>query len=162
MDVVVRNEMADRTKPGDKCVFTGTLIAVPDLAQLRSGHDHPELTRETGGQSSYATEGLTGLHALGELSCCLNFLAWAVHLADANGEPPHHRRCHRCRHRRRRRHPPVVPPLPRPRIPRTARPRGASGRSEGRLLGRREGGGKGKRDGGGRGGRRDGGRREMK
>ena len=46
MDVVVRNAMADRTKPGDRCVFTGT---VPDLAQLRSGHDHPEPTRETGG-----------------------------------------------------------------------------------------------------------------
>ena len=37
IDVVVRNEMADRAKPGDKCVFTGALVAVPDLAQLRGG-----------------------------------------------------------------------------------------------------------------------------
>jgi hypothetical protein len=102
MDVVVRNEIADRAKPGDKCVFTGTLIAVPDLAQLRGGHDRPEAVRETGGRSSYATEGITGLRALGvrELNYRLNFLACAVHLADAAGA-----------------HPPPPPPPPRTPLP---------------------------------------------
>ena len=47
MDVIVRNEMADRAKPGDKCVFTGTLIVVPDLAQMRGASARPEAVRET-------------------------------------------------------------------------------------------------------------------
>jgi DNA replication licensing factor MCM6 len=88
MDEVVRNGMADRTKPGDRCVFTGTRIAVPHLAHPRSGHDRPEPTRETGGRSSCATEGLTRLHALGvgESSCCLNFLACALAMAELGWE----------------------------------------------------------------------------
>jgi hypothetical protein len=115
MDVVVRNAMADRTKPGGRCVFTGTRIAVPDLAQPRSGHHRPEPTRETGGRSSCATEGLTRLHSLGvgELSCCLNFLACALH---THGQPPHRRRCRRCRRRRR------PPARPSPRRRRRRRP----------------------------------------
>ena len=34
MDVIVRNEIVDRAKPGDKAVFTGCLIVVPDVSQL--------------------------------------------------------------------------------------------------------------------------------
>ena len=34
MDVILRNEMVDRAKPGDKCMFTGALVVVPDLRQL--------------------------------------------------------------------------------------------------------------------------------
>jgi len=34
LDVILRNEIVDRAKPGDKCVFTGTLIVVPEVAQL--------------------------------------------------------------------------------------------------------------------------------
>jgi hypothetical protein len=60
------------------------------LPQLRAGHERPEAVRETGGRSSYATEGVTGLKSLGvrELNYRLNFLACAVHLADANGALP--------------------------------------------------------------------------
>lgn len=34
MDVIVRNEMVDRAKAGDKCTFTGTLIVIPDITSL--------------------------------------------------------------------------------------------------------------------------------
>jgi DNA replicative helicase MCM subunit Mcm2 (Cdc46/Mcm family) len=32
--VVLRNETVDRAKPGDKVVFTGTLVVVPDVRQM--------------------------------------------------------------------------------------------------------------------------------
>lgn len=35
MDVILRNEIVERAKAGDKCVFTGTLIAIPDIAQMK-------------------------------------------------------------------------------------------------------------------------------
>ena len=35
-DIIMRNEMVDKAKPGDKCTFTGSLIVVPDVAQLRT------------------------------------------------------------------------------------------------------------------------------
>ena len=31
MDVIVRHEVVDRAKAGDKCTFTGTLIAIPEV-----------------------------------------------------------------------------------------------------------------------------------
>ncbi|CAI4213010.1 unnamed protein product [Parascedosporium putredinis] len=34
MDVILRGEMVDRAKAGEKCVFTGALIVVPDVSQL--------------------------------------------------------------------------------------------------------------------------------
>jgi DNA replication licensing factor MCM6 len=34
MDVIVRHEMCERAKPGDKCVFTGMLLSVPDVTPL--------------------------------------------------------------------------------------------------------------------------------
>lgn len=77
----------DRAKPGDKCVFTGTLIVVPDIAQLRAPGERPETVRETGARSGFSSEGVTGLKSLGvrELNYKLCFLAGAVHLADNNG-----------------------------------------------------------------------------
>jgi DNA replication licensing factor MCM6 len=34
IDVIVRHEMCERAKPGDKCVFTGMLLSVPDVTPL--------------------------------------------------------------------------------------------------------------------------------
>ena len=31
IDVILRGEMVDLAKPGDKSMFTGTLVAVPDV-----------------------------------------------------------------------------------------------------------------------------------
>lgn len=32
--VILRNEIVEQAKPGDKAVFTGMLVVVPDVAQL--------------------------------------------------------------------------------------------------------------------------------
>ena len=47
MDVILRGEQVERTTPGEKCVFTGTLIVVPDVSQLGIPGVKPELRRTT-------------------------------------------------------------------------------------------------------------------
>ena len=37
--MILRGEMVDVAQAGDKCDFTGTLIVVPDVAQLRIGSE---------------------------------------------------------------------------------------------------------------------------
>jgi hypothetical protein len=34
IDVIVRNESVEQCKPGDKCLFTGAFIVIPDVAKL--------------------------------------------------------------------------------------------------------------------------------
>ena len=36
MDIVVRHEMVDRAKAGDKCTFTGMLVVIPDVYRYSS------------------------------------------------------------------------------------------------------------------------------
>uniref|UniRef100_A0A0K0D3K8 DNA replication licensing factor MCM6 n=1 Tax=Angiostrongylus cantonensis TaxID=6313 RepID=A0A0K0D3K8_ANGCA len=75
-DVIVRGEMVESVQPGDRCSLTGTLIVIPDIAQLST----PGLRAETGGgnrgRASEREAGLTGLKALGvrDLNYKLAFL----------------------------------------------------------------------------------------
>ena len=47
LDVILRSELVERAKAGDKCVFTGTFIVVPDVSQLGlPGGDNVRLQRE--------------------------------------------------------------------------------------------------------------------
>ena len=34
MDIVLRHEAVEKAKAGDKCVFTGTLIVIPDVGKI--------------------------------------------------------------------------------------------------------------------------------
>jgi len=81
---VLRNEMVDRTKPGDKCTFTGVLVVVPDVVQLHAPDDNPEKTRETSARANTSQERVIGLKSLDvrELNYKLCFLECSVHLAD--------------------------------------------------------------------------------
>lgn len=83
MDVILRGEMVDRAKAGEKCVFTGTLIVIPDVSQLGLPGVRPEATRDNrnaprGGDAGGT--GVTGLKALGvrDLTYRLAFLACMV------------------------------------------------------------------------------------
>ena len=45
VDVILRGEMVDVPKPGDKAVFTGKLVVVPDIVQLlKPGESIPRKT----------------------------------------------------------------------------------------------------------------------
>eukprot|EP00033_Pygsuia_biforma_P003674 GCRY01004024.1.p1 GENE.GCRY01004024.1~~GCRY01004024.1.p1 ORF type:complete len:815 (-),score=288.74 GCRY01004024.1:255-2699(-) len=87
IDIIMRNESVERAKAGDKCVFTGTLIAVPDVAQMANPNDKASVgrSRQTRGRSEFGQMGgVTGLKKLGvrEMTYKLCFLASAVQPHD--------------------------------------------------------------------------------
>ena len=79
MDVILRGEQVERTKPGERCIFTGTLIVVPDVSQMGIPGVRPEASRDNrnfrGGDAGGA--GVSGLKALGvrDLTYRMAFLA---------------------------------------------------------------------------------------
>lgn len=90
LDVILRAEIVERAKAGDKCIFTGTFIVVPDVAALGLPGVNAEMLREAGGGRGGSTTsggnmGVSGLKALGvkDLTYKTAFLACYVTTADA-------------------------------------------------------------------------------
>ena len=48
IDIVLRGEIVELAKPGQMVSFSGTLIVVPDVAQMNSVGDRSEVVREAG------------------------------------------------------------------------------------------------------------------
>ena len=81
MDVILRGEVVDRAKAGEKCIFTGALIVVPDLSQLGLPGIRPEAIRDNkNAPRGIENAGVSGLKALGvrDLTYRLAFLACMV------------------------------------------------------------------------------------
>ncbi len=83
MDVILRGEIVDRAKAGEKCIFTGTLIVVPDVSQLGLPGVRPEALRDLRNAprtGDIGGSGVTGLKSLGvrDLTYRLAFLACMV------------------------------------------------------------------------------------
>ncbi|KAF3767525.1 DNA replication licensing factor [Cryphonectria parasitica EP155] len=83
MDVILRGEIVDRAKAGEKCIFTGALIVVPDVSQLGLPGQHAQAARDDrnaprGGDAGGS--GVSGLKSLGvrDLTYRLAFLACMV------------------------------------------------------------------------------------
>jgi DNA replication licensing factor MCM6 len=79
MDVILRGELVDRAKAGEKCIFTGALIVVPDVSQLGLPGLRRVAVRDDRGADAGGS-GVTGLKALGvrDLTYRLAFLACMV------------------------------------------------------------------------------------
>ena len=79
VDIVIRNEMVDKVKPGDQCIFTGNLIVVPEVITLLRPGERKEVKRKVRGVKDRNSnmQGITGLKALGvrEMNYKLIFLA---------------------------------------------------------------------------------------
>ena len=84
MDVILRNEMVERCKAGDKCVFTGSLVVLPDGSALARAGDSVTASKTPGYRPSDAASGggggVKGLGALGvkELTYRTCFVANSV------------------------------------------------------------------------------------
>ncbi|KAF5635076.1 minichromosome maintenance 6 [Fusarium sp. NRRL 52700] len=83
MDVILRGEIVDRAKAGEKCIFTGALIVVPDVSQLGLPGLRPTAIRDDRNAPRGADaggSGVSGLKALGvrDLTYRLAFLACMV------------------------------------------------------------------------------------
>ncbi|KAG6910996.1 hypothetical protein DXG01_006050 [Tephrocybe rancida] len=94
LDVILRSELVERAKAGDKCVFTGSFIVVPDVSQLGlPGGNKAEIQREANKGGAGATtggvggNGVTGLKTLGvrDLQYKTAFLACMAHDSDGRG-----------------------------------------------------------------------------
>jgi DNA replication licensing factor MCM6 len=90
MDIIVRNEMVERAKAGDKCVFTGSLVVIPDGSALARAGEAAQATKKRGGgrpsdAASGGGGGVRGLSALGvrELTYRTCFVASSVLPADS-------------------------------------------------------------------------------
>jgi DNA replication licensing factor MCM6 len=42
IEVILRGEVVDQAKPGDRTIFTGNLVVVPDVVQLMKVGDKPQ------------------------------------------------------------------------------------------------------------------------
>ena len=89
IDVVIRGEMCDRVKPGDKVTVTGALIVVPDVpALMKPGDISKSVRREQNKRpgDSATSEGVTGIKQLGvrNLSHKTCFVASFVTLDDTS------------------------------------------------------------------------------
>ncbi|CAK9214901.1 unnamed protein product [Sphagnum troendelagicum] len=88
LDIILRHEIVEIARAGDKCIFTGTVVVVPDIAAISAPGDRAESMRKAGDASSRngsaASEGLRGIKALGvrDLSYRLAFIANSVQSAD--------------------------------------------------------------------------------
>lgn len=82
IDVILRGEIVDRAKAGEKCIFTGALIVVPDVSQLGLPGVKKMAVRDDrgAGNNEAGGSGVGGLKALGvrDLTYRLAFLACMV------------------------------------------------------------------------------------
>jgi len=84
LDVILRSELVERAKAGDKCVFTGSFIVVPDVSQLGlPGGNNAELQRDAnrngaGNANSIGGSGVTGLKFWVYETCSTKRHFWRV------------------------------------------------------------------------------------
>ncbi|POW19559.1 hypothetical protein PSHT_04539, partial [Puccinia striiformis] len=91
LDVILRAEVVEKAKAGDKCIFTGTFIVVPDVAQLGLPGVNAEMIKTSGGGRpgmrgvGAESMGVSGLKMLGarDLTYKTAFLACMVQAADS-------------------------------------------------------------------------------
>eukprot|EP00043_Microstomoeca_roanoka_P015155 m.151343 g.151343 ORF g.151343 m.151343 type:complete len:812 (-) comp16197_c1_seq2:633-3068(-) len=84
MDIILRHDTVEKAKAGDKVAFTGSLIVIPDVAQLSGSGGRAQLESADGRREGYSEQGITGLKALGvrDLTYKLAFLATTVQPQD--------------------------------------------------------------------------------
>lgn len=93
LDIVVRNDIVDKAKPGDRCFFTGVLIVIPDvaaMAMLPTNRMERTGQFDSSSRTSREADGVAGLRSLGvrELSHRLAFLALYIDWgAQSTGHP---------------------------------------------------------------------------
>ena len=90
LDVILRNDIVETVRPGDKAVFAGTLVVVPDVAALTAPGERLQ-TRLSGVDRSTPMEGITNLRngpartGVRELTYKLAFIAGGITPVDQRG-----------------------------------------------------------------------------
>ena len=100
LEIILRHEMVEQVKAGDRAIFTGTLIVIPDISQYNSSGVNPKVVRKEGGGGGegdgggggggggqFKMDGVKGMKDLGatrDLTYRLCFLANHVQPADSS------------------------------------------------------------------------------
>ncbi|KAK4522309.1 hypothetical protein GAYE_HPESCF16G0189 [Galdieria yellowstonensis] len=85
IDVIIRNDDVEVAKAGDRCVFVGSLIVIPEPSSLAAAGERIEFT----GPNDFRTEGVTGAKEFGarELTYRISFLACYVCPVELYSKP---------------------------------------------------------------------------
>ena len=89
VDVILRGDIVDTAKPGDRSIFTGTLVVVPDIVQLMKPGEKAQSSRMDMSKMSRSDlkpmDGVGGLKETGvrDLSYKMVFIASYVATADS-------------------------------------------------------------------------------
>eukprot|EP01043_Picozoa_sp_COSAG02_P010176 COSAG02_NODE_353_length_24023_cov_77.872304_14_plen_705_part_00 len=84
MDIILRHEAVEKCKAGDKCIFTGMLTVMPEVAPSSMYGDRAEAMSSS--EANTARDGVQGLKALGvrDLHYRMCFMASSVHPVESN------------------------------------------------------------------------------
>lgn len=88
LDIILRGDIVDHAKPGDKAIFTGKLVVVPDIVQLlKPGEKYTSQNVDTTNMKrneGRSLDAVSGLRKIGvkDLSYKLVFIACSVHAGD--------------------------------------------------------------------------------
>lgn len=92
MDVILRNDLVENVRPGDKAIFTGCLVVVPDVAVLTAPGERLQARLSGVDRSSNVQDGaITGLRngpaqtGVRELTYRLAFIASGTQPLDGSG-----------------------------------------------------------------------------
>lgn len=87
VDIILRGDIVDKAKAGDKCIFTGTEIVIPDVSQLGLPGTKPLAFRDNKGlgRGEGVNGAVRGLKALGarDLTYRIAFMACMVQEGDS-------------------------------------------------------------------------------
>lgn len=92
VDIILRAEIVETVQGGDQYLFTGTLIAVPDVGVLQFPGAKAELKARKDRSIDAVNDGIRGLKALGarNLNYRLAFLASSATLANTRVSNVHY------------------------------------------------------------------------
>ncbi len=84
IDVIVRNEIVEIAKAGDKIVLTGTVCVLPDTSGLARAGESAIATKSGGRSNDNTGDGIQGLKRLGvkEMTYKMLFVACSIQLMD--------------------------------------------------------------------------------
>ncbi|KAG2373548.1 hypothetical protein C9374_012011 [Naegleria lovaniensis] len=91
LDIILRNDCVECAKAGDRCLFTGTLLAVPDVGKMFGGAQSQLINANSRKKGDIEKQGVKGIKDLGvrELTYRLVFLANSVEAIDHNTNNGH-------------------------------------------------------------------------
>ena len=84
MEIIIRGEIVECVQPGDRINLVGTLIVIPDIAQLSTPGLRAEPGKQGRGTEKENQNGLTGLKALGVRDLTYKTAFLAIHIETNN------------------------------------------------------------------------------